>query len=272
MHARFFESQCSVLRVVSSTRAELAAIDLAVELLLQLPVQRAAVLRDSRAALCMLAREDHGPTLIRQLQCKLDGVCERGCDLIFQWVPSHVCLQGNEEADRLAKEAHSSSVPLSRFVTRFDIARHSHPDPRVAGGVPPKLLPRRGLSRRDRALILRLRIGCGRTAERLHWLSGEGSPSCDGCADIETVEHALLQCPARASERRALVTAYRRLGLPADTTQQLLFPATHLSIARHAFSALLVYLEDANLRARLAAEVPSPERQLRRCTFLFSYF
>ncbi|XP_037560898.2 uncharacterized protein LOC119440022 [Dermacentor silvarum] len=141
--------QCRVLCAVSSTHAELAAIDLAAELLLQLPVQRAAVLTDSRAALSILAGEDHGPTLARRLRCKLDGVCERGCDLVFQWVPSHIGLQGNEEADRLAKEAHSSSVPLSRFVTRFDVARHSvagylrtqHPDPRVAGGIPPRLLP-----------------------------------------------------------------------------------------------------------------------------------
>ncbi|XP_037564908.1 uncharacterized protein LOC119444609 [Dermacentor silvarum] len=251
--------QCRVLCAVSSTHAELAAIDLAAELLLQLPVQRAAVLTDSRAALSILAGEDHGPTLARRLRCKLDGVCERGCDLVFQWVPSHIGLQGNEEADRLAKEAHSSSVPLSRFVTRFDVARHSvagyvrtqHPDPRVAGGIPPRLLPRRGLSRRDRALILRLRIGCARTAERLHRLTGEGSPSCGECADVETVEHALLQCPARASERDALVAAYHRLGLPADTTRQLLFPATHPSIARHAFASLLVYLEDADLRSRL---------------------
>ncbi|XP_049522843.1 uncharacterized protein LOC125945228 [Dermacentor silvarum] len=211
----------------------------------------------------MLAREDHGAMLIRRLQCKLDNVCEQGCDLVFQWVPSHVGLQGNEEADRLAKEAHSLPVSLSRFMTRFDVARHSvagylktqHPDPRVAGGMPPKLLPRRGLSRRDCALILRLRIGCCWTAERLHWLSGDGLPSCDRYADIETVEHALLQCPARASERGALVAAYRRLGLPADTTQQLLFPAAHPSIAKHVYSALLDYLEDANLRARLGGSL-----------------
>ncbi|KAH7959992.1 hypothetical protein HPB49_015893 [Dermacentor silvarum] len=126
-----------------------------------------------------------------------------------------------------------------------------HPDPRVVGGDPPKLLPRRGLSRQDRALLLRFRIGCCRTAERKHRLSGSGSPLCDRCADVENLDLVLLRCPAHAAERGALVTAYRSLGLPSDSTRALLFPATPTSIARRAFSALLDYLEGTNLSSRL---------------------
>ncbi|XP_037579214.2 LOW QUALITY PROTEIN: cell division cycle 5-like protein [Dermacentor silvarum] len=74
------------------------------------------------SALCMLARDDHGHTLIQRLHRKLDDVCERGFDLVFQWVPSHVGLPGN---DRLAREAPTSPVPLSLVVTPFDFARHS---------------------------------------------------------------------------------------------------------------------------------------------------
>ncbi|XP_037577007.1 uncharacterized protein LOC119459265 [Dermacentor silvarum] len=253
------QSQCRVLHAVSSTHAELAAIDLAAKLLYQRRVARAAILTDSRAALCLLAGEDHGPTLIQRLHRKLDGVCELGCDLVFQWVPSHVGLPGNEEADRLAKEAHTLPVPRSLLVTPFDVARHTvagylrswHPDPRVAAGSPPKLLPRRGLGRRDRALLLRLRIGCCRTAERVHRLSGLGSPYCDSCSGVETLDHVLLQCPAYAAERGPLLAAYRRLGIPSDSARGLLFPATHPSIAKRAYAALLEYLEDTNLCQRL---------------------
>ncbi|XP_037576983.1 uncharacterized protein LOC119459237 [Dermacentor silvarum] len=253
------QSQCRVLHAVSSTHAELAAIDLAAKLLYQRQVARAAILTDSRAALCLLAREDHGPTLIQRLHRKLHAVCELGCDLVFQWVPSHVGLPGNEEADRLAKEAHTLPVPRSLLVTPFDVARHTvagylrsrHPDPRVAAGSPPKLLPRRGLCRRDRALLLRLRIGCCRTAERVHRLSGLGSPYCDSCSGVESLDHVLLQCPAYAAERGPLLAAYRRLGIPSDSARGLLFPATHPSIARRAYAALLEYLEDTNLCQRL---------------------
>ncbi|XP_049522641.1 uncharacterized protein LOC125945107 [Dermacentor silvarum] len=253
------QSQCRVLHAVSSTQAELAAIDQAAKLLYQRQVARAAILTDSRAALCLLAREDHGPTLIQRLHRKLHAVCELGCDLVFQWVPSHVGLPGNEEADRLAKEAHTLPVPRSLLVTPFDVARHTvagylrshHPDPRVAAGSPPKLLPRRGLGRRDRALLLRLRIGCCRTAERVHRLSGLGSPYCDSCSGVESLDHVLLQCPAYAAERGPLLAAYRRLGIPSDSARGLLFPATHPSIARRAYAALLEYLEDTNLCQRL---------------------
>ncbi|XP_037577084.1 uncharacterized protein LOC119459352 [Dermacentor silvarum] len=253
------QMQCRVLSAVSSTHAELAAIHLAAELLYRKRVSRAAILTDSRAALSMLARDDHGSPMIQQLHRKLDGVCELGCDLVFQWVHSHVGLHGNEEADRLAMEAHTAAMPRSLAVTAFDVAHHSvagylqtrHPDPRVAGGSPPKLLPRRGLSRHDRALLLRLRIGCCRTADRMNRLTGCGSRLCGGCADVETLDHVLLRCPAQAIERAVLVAAYRRLGLPCDTTQGLLFPAVSSSIARRAFSALLDFLEDINLCSRL---------------------
>lgn len=105
------QSQCRVLSAVSSKHAELAAVDLAAELLYRRRVPRAAILSDSRAALCMLARGDHAHMFVQRLHRKLDDVCELGCDLVFQWVPSHIGLPGNEEADRLAREAHTSPVP-----------------------------------------------------------------------------------------------------------------------------------------------------------------
>ncbi|XP_070378191.1 uncharacterized protein [Dermacentor albipictus] len=106
-----------------------------------------------------------------------------GCDLVLQWVPAHIGIHGNEEADRLAKAAHTAPVPRSLVVTPFDVARHTvagmlrarHPDARVASGKPPKLLPRSGLHRRDRALLLRLRIGCHRTAARTHRIQVGGT-------------------------------------------------------------------------------------------------
>ncbi|XP_075535073.1 uncharacterized protein LOC142570587 [Dermacentor variabilis] len=214
---------------------------------------------DSRAALHMLARADQGPPLIQRLLRKMRGVCEQGCDLVLQWVPSHIGVHGNEEADRLAKAAHTAPVPRSLVVTPFDVARHTvagmlrarHPDARVASGNPPRLLPQKGLHRRARALLLRLRIGCYLTAERTHRLQGTGSPFCLKCADVEDLEHVLLRCPAYAAQRDALTRAYRRLGLPCDNTEALLFPAAHSSVIGRAFAALLEYLDGADLYERL---------------------
>ncbi|XP_075534470.1 uncharacterized protein LOC142568352 [Dermacentor variabilis] len=253
------QSQCRVLSAVSSTHAELAAIDLAAELIYQRRIPAAAILTDSRAALHMLARADQGPPLIQRLLRKMHGVCEQGCDLVLQWVPAHIGIHGNEEADRLARAAHTASVPRSLVVTPFDVARHTvagmlrarHPDARVASGKPPKLLPRTGLHRRDRALLLRLRIGCYRTAARTHRLQGTGSPFCLKCADVEYLEHVLLRCPEYSVQRDTLTSAYRRLGLPCDSTDALLFPAAHSSVTGRAFAALLDFLDGAELYERL---------------------
>ncbi|XP_072145536.1 uncharacterized protein [Dermacentor andersoni] len=65
------QSQCTVLSAVSSTHAELAA-----ELIYRRRIPAAAILTDSRAALHMLARADHGPPLIQRLLRKIHGVCE----------------------------------------------------------------------------------------------------------------------------------------------------------------------------------------------------
>ncbi|XP_075556524.1 uncharacterized protein LOC142588571 [Dermacentor variabilis] len=253
------QSQCRVLSAVSSTHAELAAVDLAAELIYRRRIPAAAILTDSRAALHMLARADQGPPLIQRLLRKMHGVCEQGCDLILQWVPAHIGIHRNEEADRLGRAAHTASVPRSLVVTPFDVARHTvagmlrarHPDARVASGNPPKLLPRTGLHRRDRALLLRLRIGCYRTAARTHRLQGTGSPFCLKCADVEDLEHVLLRCPEYLVQRDTLTSAYRRLGLPCDSTDALLFPAAHSSVTGRAFAALLDLLDGAELYERL---------------------
>ncbi|CAK1602214.1 unnamed protein product [Parnassius mnemosyne] len=70
--------------------------------------QKTVVLTDSKSALQHIARcafglrgvsiAYHILNEIFKLQCK-------NCNLVLQWVPSHIGLQGNEEADKLAKLA-----------------------------------------------------------------------------------------------------------------------------------------------------------------------
>nr|XP_050025126.1 uncharacterized protein LOC126519879 [Dermacentor andersoni] len=252
--------QCRLRFDVSSTVAELAAIDLAADLLLEhTNVVSAAILTDSHAALCMLARDYAGVPLVVRVGCKMRHIVNQGCDLVLQWKPAHIGSPGNEEADSLAKAAHGERFPLTHLVTSFDAAKTAvlrcltaqHPDRRVTAGMPSRQLSRAGLSRADCAFLRRLRIGCYKTAARTHRLTGTGSPVCGSCDGVETLEHLLRHFPAFGTEREALCASYRQCGLSSTTLQCLLFPNAHSSIAKLEFSALMEFCEVAHLRARL---------------------
>ncbi|KAH7961553.1 hypothetical protein HPB52_010416 [Rhipicephalus sanguineus] len=118
-----------------------------------------------------------------------------------------------------------------------------HPDRRAAG---PMLLPETGLTRRERASLLRLRIGCVWTAARRYMKGRCASPACSRCGDPETLELLLCTCPGLAKERSTVTTAYRRQGLPATTLQHLLLPSRpHLPALR----SLAVFLEETGIAA-----------------------
>uniref|UniRef100_L7LYN9 Putative tick transposon n=1 Tax=Rhipicephalus pulchellus TaxID=72859 RepID=L7LYN9_RHIPC len=252
-------NQCRLVCEASSTIAELAALDLAADALLQLQVSSAAVITDSRPALQLLARGYRGPPLAKSIVRRLEAVQDLGCDLILQWVPAHIGIPGNEAADALAKAAHAAETPTTTAISCFDVARSRiarsvasrHPDARVAASEPPRPLPRTGLARRARAFLLRLRMGVPRTAERLHRLTGEGDPSCPHCPEPETLAHILLSCAAYSEERRALVQAYKQHGLGTTTTDQLLFPRAHASVAKRVFGALVDFFVTSALYERL---------------------
>ncbi|GFW49664.1 putative RNA-directed DNA polymerase from transposon X-element [Trichonephila clavipes] len=129
----------------------------------------------------------------------------KGFDIVFCWLPSHVGIIGNEQADNAAKSATTHlplAVPLSdmkRVIMHhiFKIWQESwsqqldnklHSVKPVIGAWP--VMP----MRRTDVKLTRLRIGHTRFIHR-HLLFGERAPECPSCNVSYTVRHILIDCP-----------------------------------------------------------------------------
>ncbi|GFT31269.1 RNA-directed DNA polymerase from mobile element jockey [Trichonephila clavipes] len=129
----------------------------------------------------------------------------KGFDIVFCWLPSHVGIIGNEQADSAAKSATTHlplAVPLSdmkRVIMHhiFKIWQESwsqqldnklHSVKPVIGAWP--VMP----MRRTDVKLTRLRIGHTRFTHR-HLLFGERAPECPSCHVSYTVRHILIDCP-----------------------------------------------------------------------------
>ncbi|XP_050046381.1 uncharacterized protein [Dermacentor andersoni] len=220
--------QCRLPDHATSAAAEAAGLHLAVDLLAEeLPATQMTIYCDSKAALLSLQRPKKGQPWGRPALDKADGAPG---DL--QWLLAHVGIQGNEEADVLAKRAHPCVVPPSLAATANDFTSHRlrrhllacHLDKRMSLGRPLRPLPQRGLARRETSLLLQLRISCCWRGARSHRHGLIASPSCASCGEPETLEHLLLACPAYLQQRGRLLQEFRRLGLPSARQEDILFP------------------------------------------------
>ncbi|GFU68163.1 RNase H domain-containing protein, partial [Trichonephila clavipes] len=129
----------------------------------------------------------------------------KGFDIVFCWLPSHVGIIGNEQADSAAKSATTHlplAVPLSdmkRVILHhiFKLWQESwsqqldnklHSVKPVIGAWP--VMP----MRRTDVKLTRLRIGHTRLTH-MHLLFGEHAPECPSCNVSYTVHHILIDCP-----------------------------------------------------------------------------
>ena len=84
--------------------AELKAIDLALSHIEYDAYWRYIIFIDSLSVMQALECEKTDNPLVVSLLRKLSALCERA-DIVFCWLPSHIGIAGNEEADQAAKDA-----------------------------------------------------------------------------------------------------------------------------------------------------------------------
>ncbi|XP_043199135.1 uncharacterized protein LOC122368888 [Amphibalanus amphitrite] len=132
--------------------------------------------------------------------------------IVFQWVPGHAGVTGNETADRLAAEAATEDqarVAVDLASARGAIRRHAvemararardaHPFPAATPG-------HDEMTRWESVTVSQLRTGCSPlTRDTLLRLELAEDDRCPACSEPDSVEHLLTECPACSRTRGRL--------------------------------------------------------------------
>ena len=135
----------------------------------------------------------------------------------FCWVPSHIGITKNEEADTHAKSAvhdlaiSNKSLPYSDYYSVIDSALKKKWQDKWLSITRNKLRTVKSTvshwsssnhkNRHWEVILARLRLGHTRLTHR-HLMEKEPCPQCQNCNIQITVEHILIKCPLYSNERR----------------------------------------------------------------------
>ena len=188
--------------------AEITAIDMALDHIFNSEDTKFVIVSDSLSSLLALKSSHNDNPLVLNL---LQRISELSTDntVIFCWVPSHIGIHGNEQADKAAKSAlqlemiFNIFIPASDFKPciqkhinnvwqeswtsdKFNKLRSIMP---VLGSWSPA--PRQ--HRREEIVITRCRIGHSRLTQSYLFEKSE-QPECVFCFAPYTIQHILIDC------------------------------------------------------------------------------
>ncbi len=209
--------------------------------------------------LCLLVFPPFLIALIVSTCSPLPCVFKSAFPFVLCQFPAHVGLEGNEDVDILAKQSLKSQtidreIPLSRAEGKAlikkhvgkvwqeywdiqDTGRHLYNIQTQVG-----LGRRMGRSRREEAIITRLRIGHTGLNDTLHRIGRHTDGKCGHCGEKESVRHVLLECGAYEEERRALAAAGKRVKMVINIKNLL---------GRELISHVIKYLKSTRLIHRI---------------------
>lgn len=189
--------------------------------------QQIAIWTDSKAAIRALNRPEgkSGAHILAQIVAQVEALRSRGHSLTVRWVPAHQGIEGNELADRAAKEATGwrddgsvgsrADPPATRhshqYATkswhrkqseqRWLSAWQAESKGRVSfryTPVPSRVVLRlhKGLSKRESSILVQLRTEKIGLKDFLFWRNVPGirDPMCPCREGRQTVRHVLLVC------------------------------------------------------------------------------
>ncbi|KAJ8721719.1 hypothetical protein PYW07_002494 [Mythimna separata] len=213
---------------VSIMTLELIAIFQAMSYANEQNLNKFVIFSDSKSALQHVARCASG---IRGVSIAYDIINiiyklnKNGIEFRLQWVPAHIGLKGNEEADGISKLAalegnefhflpdYSDLIPKVKMKCNKFWKKYFNEKSETKGiwyktiqHEPPRYLwfDDGKLSRSYVKLALRLRSGHYPSAKFAFLMKKNDSPNCVTCNKIEDVQHLLMDCVKNKTEREKL--------------------------------------------------------------------
>ena len=95
--------------------AELTALEAALGNISSANVKSVTIFSDSRSALDAINQFSPKNHLVRNIQQKIHQIITSGCKIEICWIPAHIGIKGNEEADQAAKEASSLNITVKEI-------------------------------------------------------------------------------------------------------------------------------------------------------------
>ena len=182
--------------------------------------RRTVILSDSLSGLMALksGKSSSHTYILNKIKTKLKDLTEAEMSTTIQWIPGHVGIHGNEEADAAAKQTLSLATetffPLDTSEIKallkdgrnrsWQLLYEQKRDQLHIGSIKRFIKHWDWASHKDRATeatVARLRIGhCGLKAH-LHRFNQSDSSNCIGCNQPETTDQFLLHCENYTEER-----------------------------------------------------------------------
>lgn len=182
--------------------AELNAILAVIENALTVNNNHVTVITDSRSAIQGILKYNNSHPLITKI---LEKVKESNKFITLCWVPSHVGVDGNEKADKAAKEIIDTDETIEGEVPRGDykcsvrakvrqLAEEEWNKLREIKQNTQPFITANSWSREWERKLSRLRIGHTEITHQ-YLMAQEQRPYCDDCIVPLTVKHILIECP-----------------------------------------------------------------------------